>query len=40
VKQPIDTARYRGRTPNTYNIQFWVYKHRTTVSAAKAVTRC
>jgi hypothetical protein len=40
VKQPVDTARYRGRTPNTYNIQFWVYKHCTGVSTVKAVTRC
>ena len=40
VMQPNDTATYRGRTPNTYNIQFWVYKDRTTVWPALTGMRC
>jgi hypothetical protein len=40
VTQPNSTARYRGLTTNTYNIQFWVYKDRATLSRPLTGTRC
>src|SRR5919197_2983518 len=40
VTQPYSTARYRGLTTNTYNIQFWVYKDRATLSRPLTGTRC